>query len=451
MEDPHSYITTSTFLLQNSAVFSTQDIISFMWMLLAIAVLLTCSALISASENAFFGLSKLDIKNIQKKDAKTGNDIAEILEKPKKLLATVLILNNSVNIALVIISTLLVDKLTILGGPKYIYLLIQVVVVTSLLLLFGEITPKVYANKRGVKTAIFMAKPIKFFMFVFGWLSGGLVLISGFFDAVFKEEKRHLSVDELSNVHELVENHENTEQEQKMLDGVLEFGNTEVKSVMIPRTDFTAIELNMNFSEVKKIILEHGYSRIPVYETTFDKIRGVLFIKDLIPFIGQKDEFKWQDQLRPAFFVPENKKLDDLLIEFQEKKTHLAVVVDEYGGTSGIITMEDIIEEIVGDIRDEFDDDDLEYSKLDSNKYVFDAKIQLKDFYRIIDIDGYEFEDKKGDSDTIAGFILEQTGAFPVKGEVIRFLNYSFTVEAVDKKRIRRVKLVIENNSEPNA
>ena len=435
----------SIFLTQINHTFSQQDYIDFLLLLITILLLLMCSAAVSASESAFFGLNKLDIKNIQKKDPKVGREIASILEKPKKLLATILIVNNAVNIAMVILSSVLINKFEkIFGGPEYLYLIIQVVVITSLILLFGEITPKIYANKRGYKTVIFMAKPIKFLMFVFSWFSGALVGMSSLFDALFKEDKKHISVDELSNVHDMVEGFHGNEQEQKMLDGILEFGNTEVKSVMKSRTEFTAIEIKMDFNEVKKIILNNGYSRIPVYDSSLDRIKGVLFIKDLIPFIGQTAEFDWQEKLRPAFFVPENKKLDDLLIEFQEKKTHLAVVVDEYGGTSGIITMADIIEEIVGEIRDEFDDDDLEYSKLDENKYVFDGKIQLKDFYRIIDMDGYEFEDKKGDADTIAGFILEQTGGFPRKGDVIRFLNYSFTIESVDKKRIRRIRFEIE-------
>ena len=406
------------------------------------AIFLLLSAFISASEVAFFGLSKSEINELAEKE-KNGKIVMNLVDHPKKLLTTILIFNNSLNIALVILSTIFIGKLKILGGPDWLWSLVQIIVVTAGILLFGEIMPKIYATKKGKETALRMAKPILYLGYVFHFFSLGLIWVSSLFDKIFKEEKRNISVDELSEVHDMVQDFAGTEHEQKMLDGILEFGNTDVKQVMKPRTDVTAIEITQDFKSLKDLILTSGYSRIPVYEGGFDTIKGVLYIKDLLPYVSESDDFDWTGLLRQPFFVPENKKLDDLLIEFQEKKIHLAVVIDEYGGTLGVVTMEDVIEEIVGDIRDEFDDDELEYSKLDENKYVFDGKTQLKDIYRIIDIEGVDFEENKGDADTIAGFVLEQKGDFPKKGERLEFLNYTFTVEALDKKRIKRIKLEI--------
>ena len=434
-------------LLQVTGQLEVTEILLF---LVIMIILLVCSGLISASEVAFFGLSNTDINDLEKNKGKSGKLVAQLMKKPKKLLTTILLFNNTVNIGLVILSTLVVEDLKILGGSDWFYLILQIVVVTAVLLLFGEILPKVYATKKGVTTALFMARPIQFLSIIFSGISLVMVGLSSMLDKLFKAEKRHLSVDELSKVHEMVEGYEGNEQEQKMLDGILEFGNTDVRRVMKPRTDVRSLEIKQNFAEVVSIILDSGYSRIPVHENGFDNIKGILYIKDLLPYLSEGPDFEWQKLLRTPFFVPENKKLDDLLIEFQEKKIHFAVVVDEYGGTCGVITMEDVIEEIVGEIRDEFDDDELEYSKLDDHKYVLDAKIQLKDLYRILDIDGDEFEEHKGDSDTIAGFILELKGDFPHHKEKINFQHYEFTIEAMDKKRIKRVLLEIGEKEVPD-
>ena len=402
------------------------------------------SAFISASEVAFFSLKKAQILELEQNKNKAGKVAADLTKDPKKLLTTILIFNNTINIGLVLLSTIFVSKLTVLGGPPELYTTIQVGVITAVILLFGEILPKIYATKKGIQTILFMAKPIVFLSAIFHVFSKILIVLSSIFDKVFKEEKKNISVDELSKVHDIVQKNQGSEQEQKMLDGILDFGSTDVKMVMKPRVDVTAIDLGQNFTEIKELILSCGYSRIPVFEHSFDKIKGLLYVKDLLPHLSQGKDFSWQQIVRQPFFVPENKKLDDLLIAFQEKKIHLAIVIDEYGGTLGIVTMEDVLEEIIGDIKNEFDDNKLAYSKLDESSYVLEGKIQLKDLYRILNIEGEEFEEHKGDSDTVAGFILEQKGDFPFKGENISFKNYLFTIEAMDNKRIKRVKLKID-------
>lgn len=439
MEDPLSYSLEFSFFLLSG--FSQGQLLQLIVLPVVMLILLLLSALVSASEVAFFGLSKTEINELDE-SSKQGKVVSRLMDEPKKLLTTILIFNNSLNIGLVILSTIFFNQIKFhIGGEEWIYTFIQIVLVTSFILLFGEIMPKIYATKKGKETALFMAKPLLWLSVVFYFFSMVLIWISSFFDKIFKEEIRNISVDELSEVHDMVEDYEGTEHEQKMLDGVLEFGNTDVKQVMKPRTEVVAIEFSESYETVKEVILSSGYSRIPVHDSGFDNIKGVLYIKDLLPHIAKQENFAWQDLLRQPFFVPENKKLDDLLIEFQEKKIHLAIVIDEYGGTSGLVTMEDVIEEIIGDIHDEFDDDELEYSKLGDNKYVFDGKTQLKDLYRVLDIEGSDFEENKGDSDTIAGFVLEQRGDFPKKGEQVVFDDYTFTVEAVDKKRIKRIKL----------
>jgi putative hemolysin len=431
------------FLMTNSLL-TQSDVIMILAMLFFMVVLLAMSAFISASEVAFFSLKKSEIQELYDNKNKAGKIAADLVKNPKKLLTTILIFNNTINIGLVLLSVVFVNKIKVFGGSELIYTGIQVIVVTSVLLLFGEILPKIYATKKGIKTILFMARPILFLSVIFHLFSKALISISSLFDKIFKEEKRNISVGELSKVHDIVENHHGNEQEKKMLDGILEFGNTDVKMVMKPRVDVTTIDINQSFHEVKELILSSGFSRIPVYEKSFDKIKGVLYVKDLLPHLSKDDDFEWQIIVRKPFFVPENKKLDDLLIAFQEKKIHLAIVIDEYGGTSGIVTMEDVLEEIIGDLRNEFDEERLEYSKLDESTYVLEGKIQLKDLYRILSIEGDGFDEQKGDSDTIAGFILEQKGDFPFEGERIAFNNYVFTVEAMDKKRIKRVKLEIE-------
>jgi len=368
------------------------------------------------------------------------------------LLATILITNNAINIGIVLLFNIIGDTLfssvtTVLFGFISLRFLLEVVVATFLILMFGEILPKVYANRNRVSFAEFMAYPLKFLDVVFSPFS--LPMRSGtiFLHNKLGKEKSNLSVDHLSQALELTSDGDTTKEEQKILEGIVSFGNTDTKQVMRPRIDIFALNEKMKFSEVLSEIKKNGYSRIPVFSENMDNVLGVLYVKDLLPHLDRKT-FNWLSLIREPYFVPENKKLDDLLSEFQEKKNHLAVVVDEYGGTSGIVTLEDIIEEIVGDISDEFDDEDLVYSKLDDFNYVFEGKTTLKDFYRVVKIEDQEqFEEQKGESETIAGFVLEIAGSFPKKGELVLFKEYTFIVESLDKKRLKQVKVTLPNEA----
>ena len=321
--------------------------------------------------------------------------------------------------------------------------LIQIIIITFLLLLFGEVLPKVYANNKAVSFAKLMSLPLSFLEKIFKPISAILISSTRIIDRKIKNNKHNLSVDDLSNALELTSDENENKDEKKILEEIVKFGNTDVKQIMRSRIDITALDYKSTYTDVLKTIEKTGFSRIPIYQDSFDLIKGILYIKDLLPYLNKGDNFKWNKLIREVFFVPENKKIDDLLKEFQEKKIHLAVVVDEYGGTSGIVTLEDIIEEIVGDINDEFDDDDIIYSKLDNKNYVFEGKTTLKDFYRIINISGENFEQKKGEADSIAGFIIENTGNFPEKGQKINFENYTFSIENVNHRRITRIKVTL--------
>lgn len=413
-----------------------------------LVLLLVCSALISGAEVAFFGLSPTDINEIREKKTTKGAIVVKLLERPKKLLATILIANNGINIGVVLLFSVIGDTIfssidTLFFGFLSLRFLIEVVVATFLILMFGEILPKVYANRNRMNFSYFMAYPLKVLDFIFSPLS--LPMRSGtiFLYKKLGKEKSNLSVDHLSQALELTSEGDTTKEEQKILEGIVSFGNTDTKQVMRPRIDIFALREEMKFPEVMAEIKKNGYSRIPVFSENMDNVLGVLYVKDLLPYIDRKT-FNWMTLIREPYFVPENKKLDDLLLEFQEKKNHLAVVVDEYGGTSGIVTLEDIIEEIVGDISDEFDDEDLVFSKLDDLNYVFEGKTALKDFYRVIRLDdGSVFEEHKGESETIAGFVLEIAGSFPKKGEKILFKDYEFIVESLDKKRLKQIKVTL--------
>jgi gliding motility-associated protein GldE len=409
-------------------------------------VLLVCSALISGSEVAYFSLNPNHQEEIDGGKLKAATMISSLLERPKRLLATILITNNFVNVAIVILSTFLTDRLIADLDPTYQFV-IQVVVVTFLLLLLGEVIPKIYANKNPLKLAAFMAFPIYYLRVILKPFSSLLVNSTNFIDKRVKKKGHNISVDELSQALELTSDDRDVDEDHKILEGIVRFGNMDVKQVMTSRVDVVSIEESLSFQSVIDTILNSGYSRIPIYKESFDNIRGVLYIKDLLPHLNKKD-FDWNSLIRKPFFVPENKKIDDLLREFQSKKTHMAIVVDEYGGSSGIISLEDILEEIVGEISDEFDDEDLVYSKLDDLNYVFEGKTPLNDMYRVLDIDGDDFEAEKGESETLAGFVLEIFGKIPKKNEKTKFNNYLFTIDAADKRRIKRVKITLDETDE---
>jgi putative hemolysin len=409
-----------------------------------LVLLLIFSAFISASEIAFFSLSPESKEALREQNTSAGEIVLNLIQRPKHLLATILISNNFVNIGVVIISTFITTALIGDQLEAWAEFLVNVVGITFLLLLFGEVLPKVYAQKNSLSFALFMALPVLFLTKLFKPISEVLIGSSKFIESRLKNSESGISVEDLSTALEITHvAGEEISNERKILKGIVNFGNTEAKQIMKPRVDMVMLEYSADFKEVLDRVLKNGYSRMPVYDENPDHIKGLLYIKDLLPHLEKDSDFPWQTLLRPAFFIPENKKLDDLLKEFQHRKVHIAIVVDEYGGSSGLVTMEDILEEIVGEISDEFDDEDLVYSKIDDQNFVFEGKILLRDMYRVLNIEGEEFEKRKGEADTLAGFILEQSGKIPQKGQVISFSKYALTVEGVDKRRITRIKVTL--------
>jgi len=404
-------------------------------------VLLIFSGLISGSEVALFSLSKSQLK----KEDKSGyvQIIQKSLTNPNKLLATILVANSFINIAIVILFTQIGNVIFKNITSSFWQFIIEVVVATFLILLFGEILPKIYASRNNLIFSKFVIYPLVLLDFVLTPISLPMQKLSNFIKNKLSFKKQNIDLNQISSALDLTSPDETTKQEQKILKGILSFGNTETKEVMRPRLDIHAYSNLLSYEEVLKNIVENKFSRIPVYQDDLDNIIGILYVKDLLPFLDKKD-FDWLSTLRKPLFIPENKKLDDLMQEFQDKKIHLAIVVDEFGGTSGVISLEDVIEEIVGDISDEFDDDSLLFSKLDNFNYVFEGKTSMKDFYKILNIDSSPFDKFKGDSETIAGFILEISQSFPKINSKIAFENYTFIIESVDKKRIKQVKVSIK-------
>jgi gliding motility-associated protein GldE len=399
--------------------------------------------MVAASEVALFSLTPKNISDLEQKNPSKAIVVNQMLSKPKKLLATILVANNFLHISIVILFSFSLDEVFSTIASPLLKFIVEVVLVTFLILLFGEVLPKVYASRNNIKFASFIAYPLSLLDKLLSPISLPMRAFTNFIQEKLGKQKTNFSVDQLSQALELTSTDDTSQEEQKLLEGIVSFGNTDTKQVMSPRIDLFALDIEETFAEIFPKIVEKGYSRIPVYRDNIDHIEGVLFIKDLIPHINKK-EFDWKTLLREPFFVPENKKLDDLLKDFQGMKSHLAIVVDEYGGTSGIVSLEDVIEEIVGDISDEFDDENINFSQIDDRNYLFEGKINLKDFYRIIDVDESLFEIRKGEAETLAGFILEILGNFPKKGQKIHFENCLFTIEVVDKKRVKQIKVTID-------
>ena len=411
--------------------------------ILAIAFFLFCSAMVSAAEVALFSLTQQDLNTLSEEDSSKANLISKLLQRPKKLLATILVANNFSHIGVVIVFSFVGNNIFSAIESPILKFVVEVILITFLILLFGEVLPKIYASRNNIQFSKFVANPLSILDNLLSPISLPMRAISVYLHEKLGRQKSNISVDQLSQALGLTSTEDTTSEEQKILEGIVSFGNTDTKQVMSPRIDIFAIEMEETFAEIYEKIVDKGYSRIPVYRESIDHIEGVLFVKDLIPHINKK-EFDWIKLIREPFFVPENKKLDDLLKEFQSKKSHLAIVVDEYGGTSGLVSLEDIIEEIVGDISDEFDDENLNFSQIDDKNFLFEGKINLKDFYRIVDVNEEIFEISKGEAETLAGFILEILGNFPKKGQKIHFTNVHFTIEAVDKKRIKQLKVTLE-------
>ena len=399
--------------------------------------------MVSAAEVALFSLSQKDINTLTEEDLSKANIISKLLQRPKKLLATILVANNFSHIGVVIIFSFVGNSLFSALKSPVLKFTIEVLLVTFLILLFGEVLPKIYASRNNIKFSKFIASPISLLDKLLSPISLPMRAMTVFLHQKLGMQKSNISINQLSQALEMTSIDDTTSDEQKILEGIVSFGNTDTKQVMSPRIDVFALEIEETFAEIYPKIVDKGYSRIPVYKESIDHIEGILFIKDLIPHIHKK-EFDWNKLIRTPFFVPENKKLDDLLKDFQRLKSHLAVVVDEYGGTSGLVSLEDVIEEIVGDISDEFDDENLNFSQIDDKNFLFEGKINLKDFYRIVDVNEDAFESSKGEAETLAGFILEILGNFPKKGQKIHFSTVFFIIESVDKKRIKQLKVRLE-------
>ena len=414
--------------------------------IVVLIILLLLSALISGSEVAFFSLGAVELEELEE-DAPKHSRIKILLDKPEELLGTILISNNFVNVGIVILSTFLLNTFFSpeLWSPLLTFI-VEILAITVVLLLFGEILPKVYANTARLNFARFV---VPFIFRLHKILKPISKRLSKTINRINIEGRTpSLSVDDLEQALELTTDEHTTEDEQRILKGIVRFGSTTVKEVMTPRTSVIAIDIKAPFHDTLTHIVDKGYSRIPVYEEQLDQIKGLLYVKDLLPYVDASDNFRWQDLIRTPFFVPESKKIDDLLKEFQQRRIHLAIVVDEFGGTSGVISLEDVLEEIVGEISDEFDDDDLVYSKLDNHNYVFEAQTPLIDFCRVLDLHKDIFESVDGESDSLAGLVLELAGKFLEKNEEITYEAFTFKVESVDQRKLIRIKVTVNPNHE---
>jgi gliding motility-associated protein GldE len=413
------------------------------WVSLGVSImLLVCSGLASASEIAFFSLTPQHLSEISEGRRPSDFRILELRERGDRLLATILILNNLVNVAIImLLNFFFMDWLSFGAGAEWLEFLLLTVLLTFLLLLFGEIMPKIYSAQHSLSFARFAAPIFSVMEKLFYPVSSILMMSKAFTDRIVSYETESLTVDDLEKAMELTDKGE-IAQESQMLQGIIRFGGEMASEVMTPRVDVVDLDIRTPFPDVIKCIVENNYSRIPVYQGTADNIKGVLYIKDLLPHLQKPATFKWQNLIRPPYFVPETKMIDDLLRDFQQNKVHIAIVVDEFGGTSGIVTMEDIIEEIVGEIDDEYDDEEKTYHRLNQNTYVFQAKTLLTDFYRITGLDDDFFDDVEGDADTLAGLLLELKGEFPVLHERITYRNLTFEVMELDERRIVSIKVI---------
>lgn len=420
----------------------SNTIVSF----IVLVLLLCLSALASGSETAFFSLGPNEKETLKHEDSKAAKTVLKLLENPKELLATLLISNNFVNVGIVILSSYILEDFNeVLPKNQTLRFIIEVIGITFMLLLIGEVIPKIYSTKNSLPIARAMALPIMTLKAVppLSWLKELLLLGSRIINNKTRRKGIKITTDELEQALALTKEDNTSDEEQKILEGIVKFGNTEACQIMKSRMDVTGIEEAATAEAVLQVILDSGYSRIPIYKESFDNVIGILYIKDLLPHLNESIEFNWNSLIRKPLFIPENKKIDDLLKEFQTKKMHMAIVVDEYGGASGLITLEDILEEIVGDIADEFDDEEIVYTKIDDQTYLFEGRTALVDFYKVLDIDGKEFDLQKRDSDTLGGFIVEQAGRILKNNEFIVFETFKLIVESSDKRRIKMVKIVL--------
>jgi gliding motility-associated protein GldE len=411
-------------------------------------LLLIGSALMSASEVAFFSFRPKEIEALKANKDRKSKAALKLYNNPEKLLSTILVANNTINIAIVLLAAFLSSKLFDFSSEPVMGFIINVVVITFLLLFFGEVMPKVYASRNHTTIALFMVYPISLLEKVFRPVTYLLIFSSSFVKKKTGTRRSNISMVDLSDALELTS--DDPSEDKKILKGIVNFGNINVSAIMCSRTDVTAIDIKWGFDRIVPVIISSGYSRIPVYSGSFDSVKGILYAKDVLPYTNNPGNFKWQALLRPPYFVPETKKINDLLKEFQTRKIHMAVVIDEYGGTSGIVTLEDILEEIVGEITDESDEDQVLYRKIDEKTYIFEAKILLNDFCKVLDIEDDLFDEVRGESETLAGLILELTGEIPQKDQIIKFGNFIFRIESADRRRIKEIRVEINNNDGNN-
>ncbi len=409
-------------------------------------LLLAGSALMSASEVAFFSFRPEDIENFKTNKDKQSKTAIKLYNNPEKLLSTILVANNTVNIAVVLLSAYLSSRMFDFSSEPVVGFIINAVIITFILLFFGEILPKVFASRNHIRVALFMALPLRLLQRIFTPVTAVLILSSSFVKKRTWARRSNLSMNDLSDALELTS--EDINEDERILKGIVNFGNINVSEIMCPRIDVTAVEIRSGFDKAVNEIINSGFSRIPVYSGSFDNVKGILYAKDVLPYTGNPPGFKWQSLMRPPYFVPETKKINDLLKEFQTKKMHMAVVIDEYGGTSGIITLEDILEEIVGEISDESDEEQMLYRKLDTGKYAFEGKIQLNDFYKVLDIQDDIFAEVRGESETLAGLILELTGEIPQTGQTVNYGKFLFRINSADRRRIKEIYVELNNDNE---
>jgi putative hemolysin len=434
----------SCLILLSGIGFNTPDfkiVVGF----LIIVILLIGSALMSASEVAFFSLKPEDIESFKSDKNKKSKAVLKLYNNPEKLLSTVLVANNTINIAIVLLAAYLSSRLFDFSAEPVLGFIINVVVITFLLLFFGEVMPKVYASRNHIALALFMAYPVTLLEKVFQPVTSLLIFSSSFVKRRTGTRRSNISMNDLSDALELTS--DASDEDEKILKGIVNFGNINVSAIMCSRIDVTAIDIKSGFDKIVPVIISSGFSRIPVYSGSFDTVKGILYAKDVLPYTNNPCGFKWQALLRPPYFVPETKKINDLLKEFQTRKIHMAIVIDEYGGTSGIVTLEDILEEIVGEITDESDDNQLLFKKLDEKTYIFEAKILLNDFCKVLDIEDDTFAEVRGESETLAGLILELKGEIPQKDQVIKYGDFVFRIESADRRRIKEIRVEINRNN----
>lgn len=405
-------------------------------------VLLIASGFASGSEIAFFSLSPNDLNELNEEKREIDGEILALREDSERTLATILITNNLVNVTIIMLCNYFVAETVYFGKAYWLEFLTVTVFLTFLLLLFGEIMPKVFCGQHALTVCRAFAGPIMVLRKVFYPVASVLIRSGALAEKVMLKDSRGLSVDDLEQALELTDKEELRE-EKNMLEGIVRFGDETAKEVMTSRQDVVALDFRSTFSEVLQCIVENNYSRIPVYQESMDNVRGILYIKDLLPHLNKPSAFRWQSLIRPPYFVPETKKIDDLLRDFQENKVHIAIVVDEFGGTSGLVTLEDILEEIVGEINDEYDEEEKPYVRINANTYVFEGKTLLSDFYKILSLDDELFEEVQGDADSLAGLMLELKGDFPKPHEKLEYQNFSFEIVEMDQHRISKIKVII--------